>query len=43
MIKIAPLVGCTIGDALGNPFEMKPAIIPLLTQWDGQFKADGTF
>lgn len=43
MIKIATLVGCAIGDALGNPFEMKPAISPLLTQWDGQFKAGGTF
>ncbi len=43
MIKIATLVGCAIGDALGNPFEMKPAISPLLTEWDGQFKAGGTF
>lgn len=43
MIKIATLVGCAIGDALGNPFEMKPAISPLLTQWDGLFKKGGTF
>lgn len=43
MVKIATLVGCAIGDALGNPFEMKPAISPLLTEWDGQFKAGGTF
>jgi len=41
--RIATLVGCAIGDALGNPFEMKPAISPLLTGWDGQFKAGGTF
>lgn len=43
MNRIATLVGCAIGDALGNPFEMKPAISPLLTEWDGQFKAGGTF
>jgi ADP-ribosyl-[dinitrogen reductase] hydrolase len=43
MVKIATLVGCAIGDALGNPFEMRPAISPMLTQWDGQFKAGGTF
>jgi ADP-ribosyl-[dinitrogen reductase] hydrolase len=43
MNKIATLVGCAIGDALGNPFEMKPAISPLLKQWDGQFKEGGTF
>jgi ADP-ribosyl-[dinitrogen reductase] hydrolase len=43
MIKIATLVGCAIGDALGNPFEMKPAISPLLTKWDGLFCAGGTF
>ena len=43
MIKIATLVGCAIGDALGNPFEMRPAISPLLKEWDGQFKAGGTF
>jgi ADP-ribosyl-[dinitrogen reductase] hydrolase len=43
MIKIATLVGCAIGDALGNPFEMKPAISPALQEWDGFFKAGGTF
>ena len=40
---IATLVGCAIGDALGNPFEMKPASNPLLMSWDGLFKAGGTF
>ena len=43
MIKIATLVGCAIGDALGNPFEMKPAASPVLQGWDGLFKAGGTF
>ena len=43
MNKTATLVGCAIGDALGNPFEMKPAASPLLKQWDGLFKAGGTF
>jgi ADP-ribosyl-[dinitrogen reductase] hydrolase len=43
MIKIATLVGCAIGDALGNPFEMKPAASPSLKSWDGLFKAGGTF
>ena len=43
MIKIATLVGCAIGDALGNPFEMKPAVNPALVAWDGQFKEGGTF
>jgi ADP-ribosyl-[dinitrogen reductase] hydrolase len=43
MIKIATLVGCAIGDALGNPFEMKPASSPALKEWDGLFKAGGTF
>ncbi len=43
MTKIATLVGCAIGDALGNPFEMKPAASPLLKEWDGLFKAGGTF
>lgn len=43
MIKIATLVGCAIGDALGNPFEMKPAASPALQTWDGLFKAGGTF
>lgn len=43
MKKIATLVGCAIGDALGNPFEMKPAASPALKGWDGLFKAGGTF
>jgi ADP-ribosyl-[dinitrogen reductase] hydrolase len=43
MITIATLVGCAIGDALGNPFEMFPADKPALVEWDGQFKAGGTF
>jgi ADP-ribosyl-[dinitrogen reductase] hydrolase len=42
-VKIATLVGCAIGDALGNPFEMKPAASPALKGWDGLFKAGGTF
>jgi len=41
--QTATLVGCAIGDALGNPFEMKPAISPSLTTWDALFKAGGTF
>ena len=43
MKRLATLVGCAIGDALGNPFEMKAAISPILVNWDGQFKAGGTF
>ena len=43
MIKIATLVGCAIGDALGNPFEMDPANKPRLLEWDGLFKEGGTF
>lgn len=43
MITIATLVGCAIGDALGNPFEMFPADKLSLVEWDGQFKAGGTF
>jgi ADP-ribosyl-[dinitrogen reductase] hydrolase len=43
MSKIATLVGCAIGDALGNPFEMKAAASPSLQEWDGLFKAGGTF
>lgn len=43
MNKIATLVGCAIGDALGNPFEMKPMASPALKNWDGLFKAGGTF
>lgn len=41
--RLATLVGCAIGDALGNPFEMKPANSPSLLEWDGLFKAGGTF
>ena len=41
--RIATLVGCAIGDALGNPFEMKPATDESLLIWDGQFKEGGTF
>jgi ADP-ribosyl-[dinitrogen reductase] hydrolase len=43
MNKIATLVGCAIGDALGNPFEMHPATDPVLIAWDGEFKEGGTF
>jgi len=43
MNKIATLVGCAIGDALGNPFEMKLANYKPLQEWDGQFKEGGTF
>jgi ADP-ribosylglycohydrolase len=42
MTKIATLVGCAIGDALGNPFEMKPMASPLLKEWDRLFKKGGT-
>lgn len=43
MIKIATLVGCAIGDALGNPFEMRPAASPMFTNWKGDFIEGGTF
>ena len=43
MIKIATLVGCAIGDALGNPFEMKPASSPMFETWAGDFIEGGTF
>jgi ADP-ribosylglycohydrolase len=43
MNKIATLVGCAIGDALGVPFEMKSANSPDLTGWDGLFKDGATF
>lgn len=43
MTKIATLVGCAIGDALGNPFEMWDPRKEALVNWDGQFKAGGTF
>jgi ADP-ribosylglycohydrolase len=39
----ATLVGCAIGDALGNPFEMKLSNYKPLQDWDGLFKAGGTF
>lgn len=42
-VKIATLVGCAIGDALGNPFEMWHVSKQGLKEWDGQFKAGGTF
>lgn len=42
-MKIATLVGCAIGDALGNPFEMKLANYQPLQEWDGTFKEGGTF
>lgn len=43
MNKIATLVGCAIGDALGNPFEMKNANHHCILQWNGLFKDGGTF
>lgn len=43
MKKIATLVGCAIGDALGNPFENKPTNHKPLLEWDGLFKAGGTY
>lgn len=43
MKTIATLVGCAIGDALGNPFEMKSADAQSLLDWDGLFKEGGTF
>lgn len=43
MIKIATLVGCAIGDALGNPFEMWSVDKIKSASWDGKFKAGGTF
>lgn len=42
-MKYATLVGCAIGDALGNPFETKPVSYPPLIEWDGTFKEGGTF
>lgn len=42
-MKIATLIGCGIGDALGNPFEMAPAASPQLKEWNGLFKKGGTF
>lgn len=43
MNKIATLVGCAIGDALGNPFEMKPAASPKFADWKDDFIEGGTF
>lgn len=43
MIKIATLVGCAIGDALGNPFEMKLSNYQPLMDWEGDFREGGTF
>lgn len=43
MKTIATLVGCAIGDALGNPFEMWDSSESELQNWDGLFKAGGTF
>jgi ADP-ribosyl-[dinitrogen reductase] hydrolase len=43
MVTIATLVGCAIGDALGNPFEMKLANYQPLVEWDGLFREGGTF
>src|SRR6185436_117088 len=41
--KFATLVGCAIGDALGNPFETKLSSYQPLQDWDGTFKEGGTF
>lgn len=43
MRKIATLVGCAIGDALGNPFEMWSTEKIASQNWDGLFKDGGTF
>jgi ADP-ribosyl-[dinitrogen reductase] hydrolase len=43
MSKFATLVGCAIGDALGNPFETKLSSYQPLREWDGKFKEGGTF
>jgi len=40
---IATLTGCGIGDALGNPWEMKSFSHKPLQEWDGFFKDGGTF
>lgn len=42
-IKIATLIGCAIGDALGNPFEMHAVDSMSLQIWDGSFIDGGTF
>jgi ADP-ribosyl-[dinitrogen reductase] hydrolase len=33
----SPLVGCAVADALGMPFETKPANDPMLLNWDGSY------
>lgn len=33
----SPLVGCAVGDALGMPFETRPASDPLLVSWKGEY------
>lgn len=43
MKKYATLVGCAIGDALGNAFETKAANYQPLIEWDGTFIEGGTF
>jgi ADP-ribosyl-[dinitrogen reductase] hydrolase len=43
MNKIATLVGCAIGDALGQSFEMLPANNLQLQNWDGFFREGATF
>lgn len=43
MTKFATLVGCAIGDALGNAFETHPWNYGPLVEWDGTFKEGGTF
>lgn len=43
MRKIATLVGCAIGDALGRPFEMRSSDYGPLKEWDGSFKDGSTF
>jgi ADP-ribosyl-[dinitrogen reductase] hydrolase len=43
MSNHAVLVGCAIGDALGNPFETKPCNYQALLDWDDAFKEGGTF
>jgi ADP-ribosyl-[dinitrogen reductase] hydrolase len=41
--RIATLVGCAIGDALGQSFEMLPASNQQLKSWDGFFREGATF
>jgi len=42
-ITIATLVGCAIGDALGQSFEMCSTDNPKLQNWDGLFRDGATF